>query len=65
MGKTMEWLIMHRRSNQALPFRQAQGPELAEGERMTDRRITRLKEKLGIMKQAARGLVRRLSSCPR
>ena len=34
-------------------------------ERTADRRMTRLKEKLGIMKQAERALVRRRSSCSR
>jgi hypothetical protein len=35
-----------QRHNQAMPFRQAQGPEQAEGERMPDRCMTRLKKEI-------------------
>jgi hypothetical protein len=47
----------------AVPFRQAQGPELAEGERTATRCMTRLKEELKIMNQAMLALDGRRSSC--
>ena len=37
--------------NQSLPFRQAQGPELAEGQPTAARCAARLKDELRIMKE--------------